>query len=431
MTTQIRIIEPIARRATPFAAAITIAALALTAITPAAQAQARQPGYTAARFATFNIEDLRTAELTGDPSDRALSAARAIQRLRANVLLINEITYDQPGDPGYTAGAERGRNGGRLADLLAAPLPGETGAGIEPIEYRAVMLPVNTGIASGFDLDRNGIAVTDVPPQLSLGADGTPPPQTASGRAYGNDAWGFATYPGQYGMALLVDERIEVLEDQIRTFREFRWIDMPDHLMPVVPDRADPTPDPWYAGEAGERFRLSSKSHWDVPVRTPDGQVLHVLASHPTPPAFDGEEQRNVLRNHDEIRFWADYISGEGYIVDDAGRRGGLSENAHFVIMGDLNADPEEGDSREGAIESLLNHPRVLPASPPSSNTPIEGLDPTDTAMFRLRVDYVLPSADLRVLRSGIWRYGAESRPFPSDHFPVWADLAVPRPAND
>lgn len=416
------------RRPGPIRRAAAALAVATLAATPSL-AQDRTPGqteFTAARFATFNIEDLRTAELTGRPSDRALRAARLIQRLRANVLLVNEITHDQPGDPGFTPGDEPGRNGGRLADLLAEPLPGEMSEGVEPFGYRAVMLPVNTGVASGFDFDRNGIAVTDVPPQLPIGLDGEPPPQTASGRAYGNDAWGFGTYPGQYGMALLVDERLEVLEDRIRTFREFRWSQMPDNLMPVVPDRSDPTPDPWYAGEAGERFRLSSKSHWDVPVRMPGGRVVHVLASHPTPPAFDGEEQRNVLRNHDEIRFWADYIAGDTYMVDDSGRRGGLEQDALFVIMGDLNADPDEGGSREGAIESLLNHPRVLPVDPPRSNIAVEGLDPDDTAFFGLRADYVLPSRGLRTLRSGVWRFGAGADAFPSDHFPVWIDLAIP-----
>ena len=71
-------------------------------------------------------------------------------------------------------------------------------------------------------------------------------------------------------------------------------------------------------------MRLSSKSHWDVPV-TVGAHTVHVLASHPTPPTFDGPEDRNGRRNHDEIRFWADYISSlrSGYIVDDAGRRGG------------------------------------------------------------------------------------------------------------
>ena len=37
-------------------------------------------------------------------------------------------------------------------------------------------------------------------------------------------------------------------------------------------------------------------------------KTVHVLASHPTPPSFDGGEDRNGRRNHDEIRFWADYV---------------------------------------------------------------------------------------------------------------------------
>ena len=54
-------------------------------------------------------------------------------------------------------------------------------------------------------------------------------------------------------------------------------------------------------------FRLSSKSHWDVPIRI-GRETVHFLVSHPTPPVFDGPEDRNGTRNHDEIRFWADYV---------------------------------------------------------------------------------------------------------------------------
>lgn len=56
-------------------------------------------------------------------------------------------------------------------------------------------------------------------------------------------------------------------------------------------------------------LRLSSKSHWDLPDYVGD-RVVHVLAAHPTPPVFDGPEDRNGLRNADEIRFWADYVAG-------------------------------------------------------------------------------------------------------------------------
>jgi hypothetical protein len=59
-------------------------------------------------------------------------------------------------------------------------------------------------------------------------------------------------------------------------------------------------------------LRLSSKSHWDVPIDIPLGdgvtKRVHMLLHHPTPPAFDGEEGRNLRRNHDEIRLFADYV---------------------------------------------------------------------------------------------------------------------------
>ena len=33
---------------------------------------------------------------------------------------------------------------------------------------------------------------------------------------------------------------------------------------------------------------------------------------HPTPPVFDGPDDHNGTRNHDEIRFWSDYIDNSG-----------------------------------------------------------------------------------------------------------------------
>jgi Endonuclease/Exonuclease/phosphatase family len=49
------------------------------------------------------------------------------------------------------------------------------------------------------------------------------------------------------------------------------------------------------------------------------------------------------------------------YIYDDEGRHGGLGAGEHFVIAGDQNADPFDGDSVDFAIRQLLNHP--TPAS--------------------------------------------------------------------
>ena len=305
------------------------------------------PPTPAYRVMTYNIEDIRTDDLKNPNQPRLKAAARRIQELRPDILLINEITYDQPGTPRWEDGDQEGGNGQRFLDhFLAVP----QAEGLQGLNYTVFMPPTNTGLASGFDFDRDGIAVTEVPVLPAPDSLGGPAPQTPEGRAYGVDSWGFGMFPGQYGMALYVRSDLVVMTDQVRSFQHFRWSDMPDHLMPVVPG----TTEPWYADEAGQQFRLSSKNHVDVPVQLPGGAQLHLLISHPTPPAFDGDEERNKRRNHDEIRFWADYIAGRDYIEDDNGRQGGLAEEAYFVIMGDLNADPDEGSGMNNPAKTWL-----------------------------------------------------------------------------
>lgn len=374
------------------------------------------------RVATFNVEDLRSDEIADPHSIRVKRLAAIIQAIRPDILLINEIQHDEPA-PDHPGG----QTARHFAESFLAVSQGD---GLEPLRYNAFMAPSNTGQPSGLDLDNNGI----------VGEPG-------SGRDYGGDCLGYGEFPGQYAMALLVREGLAIEHDQIRTFRTFLWRDMPDALLPPALSESDPDAG-WFSPEELAVLPLSSKSHWDVPVRLPNGAVIHILASHPTPPVFDGPEDRNGRRNHDEIRFWADYINDARYIVDDDRLRGGLRENAHFVILGDLNADPSKGDSRANPVgRFLLEHPKVNAEAVPRSLVAHDGLEPTDTSAFRLRVDYVLPSKGLDVTGLGVWRGPEDSPPgllaqalaadgiailagvrLPSDHFPVWVDLAVPAP---
>ncbi|WP_164234359.1 endonuclease/exonuclease/phosphatase family protein [Microbacterium hydrocarbonoxydans] len=372
------------------------------------------------RFATFNASLNRGAEgaLVADLSEpgnaQADAVAEIIQRANPDVLLINEFDYDA---------------GGEALRLFQENYLSVAHGDAAPVEYPyRYTAPVNTGVPSGFDLNNNG---------------------TVGG---GDDAWGFGLFSGQYGMA--VYSKLPIDEDAIRTFRNFRWADMPGALLPDDP--ATDAPADWYSPEELAQFPLSSKSHWDVPIRVSKNKTVHFLVSHPTPPTFDGAEDRNGRRNHDEIRFWADYISGgkaADYITDDAGQGGGLKGGSLFVIAGDQNADPNDGDSTDGAIDQLLEHPKVNTGSVPASEGGAEaaelqggvnlahGGDPAqDTADFseppgNLRVDYVLPSRQIRILDSGVfWPASADplsaltgTYPFPSsDHRLVWIDADVP-----
>jgi len=404
------------------------------------------PAAVTLRVATFNVEDVRTTDLRSGDSPRLRALAEVIQRLRPNIILLNEITYDQTGDPGFSTGHAPGQNGQRLIDqYLAVP----QADGLTPIQYRAFMAPVNTGMPSGFDLNNDGRIVKQ-PPAALEDANGR---RTPEADAYAQDCWGYGTFPGQYGVALLVDARLEIDAKNVRTFRLLPWDYLPGAMLPVKvperePDRADGAVSggtgapslvpggeakggPWFDAEELKVARLSSKSFWDVPIKLPNGRVLHALCSHPTPPAFDGPEGRNKRRNHDEIRLIADYIADEPYLVDDANRAGGLPDGASFVVLGDLNADPDEGQSLEDPIGKLLFEQfRVNSAIVPITDVAIDGLDADDTASFKLRVDYVLPSTDLAIRAGGVWRAlrsraGSVERAFPSDHFPVWMDVRV------
>lgn len=403
-----------------------VVALLMFVLIAGCRPEAGSPEDATLRIMTYNIEDVRTADLRDPEHPRLQKAASVIQRLRPDILLINEMTYDQPGAPGVPEGAAAGQNGRRFVENFLAIAQTDT---LEPITYQAFMAPVNTGLASGHDLNNDGRVVTDYPAPQATPESGAPAPQTPEDRAYGNDAWGFGVFPGQYGMALFVRNDLQILRDAVRTFRLFEWADMPDALKPTRPESGEP----WYAEDEWDAMRLSSKSHWDVPVRLPDGRTLHVLASHPTPPSFDGPEDRNGYRNHDEIRLWADYLSDAGYLRDDSSQAGGLADDALFVIMGDQNADPDEGDTYQTPIRLLLDHERVqgdvTPRADSTAQAAYPDLDPDDTAQWGLRVDYVLPSEGLTVERSGVWRpIGTDTAGVAvSDHFPVWIDIALQR----
>lgn len=367
------------------------------------------------RVATFNTS-LYSEEAGGllarleAGDERARKIAAVIQRQRPDIVLLNEFDYDPEG-----LAADRFQR-----DYLGVGQHGETAIAY-PYRYLA---PVNTGVPSGLDLDRNGVVA-------------------AEGRARGNDAWGYGLHPGQYGMLVLSQYPIDA--KAARTFQRLRWSTMPGAMAPVDPD----TNQPWYPADTWSQLRLSSKSHWDLPIATPLGTV-HLLAAHPTPPVFDGPERRNAARNHDEIRLWAEYLTpgDKPWLCDDQGRCGGLPEGERFVIVGDYNADPADGGSLPGTIQQLLEHPRVLRYATPRSegalaaaaanpaNASHRSAPAHDTAQFgprngNFRVDYVLPSVGLGVAASGVfWPAPGDAGADwldATDHRLVWVDLETPR----
>lgn len=374
-------------------------------------AQSDQP--TELTFATFNVsmeaenyvprgtkgisEQVLVKELSSGKNSQIHNIAKIIKSVRPDVILLNEFDYIKDPESG-------------VRKFISAYLA-DSSDGYKPLNYPYYYYStVNTGQPTPYDLDNNG-----------------------KFEQFGSDAWGFGAYPGQYGMVLLSRYPIDI--SKVRTFQNFKWKDMPGGLKTTKTDGTD-----WYAQDAWNKFPLSSKSHWDIPVKA-GNKTVHILASHPTPPTFDGPEDRNGKRNHDEIRFWRDYISDHlsSYIYDDRGGKGGLTPNSSFVILGDQNASPDEGDAISGGIKSLLSHPKINTDFTPASkggatHSPNNTFAKNHTAMWRMRADYVLPSRlGFKVIDSGVfWPEKGEplaelveKRESSSDHRLVWVRVRL------
>jgi len=328
------------------------------------------------RVASYNVELSRDGpgvllhELAVKPKPRALAAAAVIRAVRPDVLALQKLDHDP-----------QGRALAAFAALLRE--------GPDGIDYpHRFTAPVNAGRDSGLDLDGD---------TLLRGPE---------------DALGWGKYPGHGGMAIL--SRLPLDLDAARSFRTLPWRDLPGAGLPRRADGAA-----YLAPAAQAALPLSSRSHWDVPVILPDGGRLHLLTANPTPPLFDGPEGMNRLRNRDELMFWAQYLDGRSF-RDDQGRDG-AAPDAALVLLGDFNLDPLDGAGEGFALRRLLEHPRLQDPAPASAggaeaagqggaNHRHRGDPALDTADWRdaggpgnLRVDYLLPSAELEVVAAGVF----------------------------
>ncbi|WP_244531701.1 endonuclease/exonuclease/phosphatase family protein [Halogranum amylolyticum] len=360
-----------------------------------------------ARFSAFNVRDLTTEQVQTTGDEQATAAARVIQEVRPDVLVVNELTNNlQEG-----TATDRPNVDAFVDNYLSVPQR----EGLQGIDYPYTLQPdSNTGVLPETDYDFN--------------KDGT------AGERPG-DAYGFGFYPGQYAFAIL--SRYPIERDGIRSFQEFNWADMPDSRIPLAGDddvQTEPSDAMYLTEDEADVYRLSSKTHIDVPVEI-DGTTVHGLFAHPTPPVFDGVNNFNGRWNADEIRFFADYVAGAEYIYDDSGVAGGLDDDASYVLLGDMNAGPEADRPLDPATTYLLENDdfdtRRLPTSPGGAQRG----NPEATATFGggSQVDWVLPSPELSLRASSVVWPGSDASKrglgedvrTASDHRLVWADVAT------
>ncbi|MDF1726136.1 MAG: endonuclease/exonuclease/phosphatase family protein [Sulfitobacter sp.] len=309
------------------------------------------------RIASFNTELSRQGPgllyrdlLRGEAAD-IRAVVGAIAAARPDVIALQGIDYDL-----------EGRALSALQSLL-----NEAGHALP----HALSLPPNAGRMTDLDLDGDG-------------RKGGP-----------RDAQGYGRFFGEGAMAIL--SRIPIARDRVTDRSDFLWQDLPGAIQPQADDA------PFPSIRAQHYRRLHSHGAWIVPLDHPGG--LQLLTWHASPPVFDGPEDLNGRRNHDETRFWQLLMEGDL----------GPVPSAPFVLLGDANLDPTRGEGLHAAITALLSNPRL--------QDPQEGVD---TVVWEqtgpMRVDYILPSADLLVQGAG----AAPFDPAGSRHRLIWVDLDLP-----
>lgn len=230
----------------------------------------------------------------------------------------------------------------------------------------------NTGMSTGLDLDRNG--------------------RTGEPR----DAQGYGRFAGNGGMAVLSRYPI----GDVRDLSDLLWRDLPGAVLPVMDGQ------PFLTDAVQAVQRLSTTGHWIVPVMPLD-DPLHILAFSATPPVFDGPEDRNGLRNRDELRLWALVLDGHFG-----------PPPADFIVAGNANLDPMDGEGDRSAMAEFLARPDLqdpLPGQPTA--------DWRDRGIGALRVSYVLPSQGWRVTDAGVASWGDGNLTGGAHHL-VWVDVS-------
>ncbi|SEN28473.1 endonuclease/exonuclease/phosphatase family protein [Palleronia pelagia] len=337
------------------------------------------------RIATFNTDlfargpGLMLRDILED-APRPQAVARMIAEAAPDILVLQGVDYD--------AGAA----------TLNALADTATDAGAPGYPYRFA-LPPNSGRATGLDLDGDG----------RLGGP--------------RDAMGYGRFAGQGGMAVL--SRFPIDARAATDLSDLLWDDLPGAIPPDAP-----FPDP----ETAAQRRLSSTGHWIVPITVEDS-VLHLMTWSATPPVFDGPEDLNGRRAHDETALWLRLLDGALDVP---------APPAPFVILGLGNIDPMDGEGRAEAVNALLDDPRVQDSAPRSAGgmaaaDPDHRGDPSlDTADLdgpgNLRLSVLLPSTDITVRDAGVL-WPAPGTPLAADlgpaedwprHRLVWADITLP-----
>lgn len=214
-------------------------------------------------------------------------------------------------------------------------------------------------------------------------------------------AW--TRFSGEGTMVLL--SRVPLDIENMWMANALLWKNLPDAQLPRNPDDTA-----YFSETALDHLKLVSQGLWVIPT-----EAATLILFQNISPVFDGVEDRNGLRNRDQLRLLEQVLDSRHTPLP----------SKPFVLMGNTNLDPHAGEGDRQAIAKFLARPDLqdpIPRAP--SGHP-------QTAFWEkpgpMRVSYILPSRDWQITDHGV--LSPENGPLrktaekASRHRLVWMDL--------
>lgn len=371
----------------------------------------------------YNIKELSSAKIQS--SDPQFEAVREVLAMREfDILSVNEIQYDLPGVP-----SKEYQTKGQNLKLFARKM----NMGLE--NWNQSFNIANTG------LNAKKLKSGNYPDDPALAAH----------RALA-DQVNFGVFPAQYSTGMLT--RYPIKSEVV--IRELEWKSFNPSAKLADFRAGDGKPLP-------VNMALFDKNFSDVTLDV-DGKELHMILLHAVPSYhFGNPKSPNYERNRDQLRFLEWYVTGSTDIETPLREISPLKAGTNYIIVGDLNASYLDEKSPGGEVlRRLADKLQMWMKAPRYSN---EGGGYSSTP-FRLMLDYLFVSPQIKVLSGGILASSAARRQLgcgdqksvdvptkgevlvsyevkgqkcqaivseldhrlkeASDHYPIWAELELP-----
>lgn len=311
----------------------------------------------------YNIKELTSEKLLHPENTQILAVKKILKKQKFDILSINEIQYDLPGVPTFEY-TSQGENFVRLASVI----------GLNSSGWTPLFAPANTGTAAKRNI--NGAYFVEESEAARLHADPI----------------NYGLFPGQYSTAGLIKTRV----NEKSIINDLKWSSFNPQLSPSEFSMPN--------GRSLPHDMFLFDKNFNHAVSVFNNKIVHIIFLHTVPSYhFGNKNTPNYQRNADQLKFLEWYITGKTDfdVPLDRSRWPAIKKDDAVIVIGDLNADINQKDNLGGIVLTRLMKTLRPWMQNPGPTNESSGFDPNP---FKLSLDYILVSHNIRIVEAGVLR---------------------------